>query len=415
MQKSDRDKTILRRLAEEVAKIAALPAQEERRALWRRLNGLKPARPMVMIDQICWNELQADGTLALQCEDGECRHYEDTLRKTLFQWRHFPVDMVVEPCVAVGRAVVNSAPGFGVQSHAEVAVTDPTNSVRGYAYHNQFTTDADLEKIKMPVITHDVAETARREAAAHEIFGGVIETRTIGFDPSYMSLWDPISHWMSVEGALMAIVDRPGFVHAMLERMTRGYLSMLDQLEAQGLLCGPQPLIHCTGAYTDELPAPGYDVARPRTKDIWCFGLAQMFSTVSPAMFDEFEVDYAKRLAERFGLVYYGCCDPLDLKMAQVRKIPNVRKVSMSPWVDQARGAAAIHGDYVYSRKPSPAFLATDVFHEDQVRADLQETVDVCREHGCPCEMILKDISTIRYDPPRLARWAQIAMEVAGA
>ena len=141
-------------------------------------------------------------------------------------------------------------------------------------------------------------------------------------------------------------------------------------------------------------------------------GLAQMFSTVSPAMYDEFEVAYFVRLAERFGLVYYGCCDPLDLKMAQVRKIPNVRKVSMSPWVDQARGAREIRGDYVFSRKPSPAFLATDVFHEDQVRADLQKTVDICRDHGCPCELILKDISTIRYDPARLKRWAEIATEI---
>jgi hypothetical protein len=65
------------------------------------------------------------------------------------------------------------------------------------------------------------------------------------------------------------------------------------------------------------------------------FGLAQMFSTVSPRMFKEFEVDYASRICERFGLVYYGCCDPLDGKMTQVRQIPNVRKVSMSPWTNQ--------------------------------------------------------------------------------
>jgi len=410
MQKSTRDKDILRRLAEEVAQIAALPVQEEKRGLWRKLNGLKQTRPMVMIDQICWNELQADGTLALQCEDGECRHYEDVLRKTLFQWKHFPVDMVVEPYVAVGKAI--SGTRFEAPVQADVAVTDPTNSVRGILYHNALPNDSDIEKIKAPIIKHDPAETARREAAAKEIFGGVMETRLVGADPMYMCLWDPISHWMGVEGALMAIVDRPEFVHAMLEKMTRGYLQWLDDAEAQGLLCEPQPLVHCTGGYTDELPKPGYNPARPRTKDLWCIGLAQMFSTVGPEMYDEFEVAYFKRIAERFGLVYYGCCDPLDLKMAQVRKIPNVRKVSMSPWVDQTRGAREIRNDYVFSRKPSPALLATDVFHEDQVRQDLQSTVDICREHGCPCELILKDISTIRYEPRRLKRWSQIAMEI---
>ena len=88
------------------------------------------------------------------------------------------------------------------------------------------------------------------------------------------------------------------------------------------------------------------------------FGLAQMFSTVSPAMFQEFEIDMCMPIFERFGLVYYGCCDPLDRKMAQVRNIPNVRKISMSPWVDEELGAAEIKGDYVYSRKPNPALLA---------------------------------------------------------
>ena len=98
------------------------------------------------------------------------------------------------------------------------------------------------------------------------------------------------------------------------------------------------------------------------------FGLAQMFSTVSPGMFKEFEVDYASRICERFGLVYYGCCDPLDGKMAEVRMIPNVRKVSMSPWVNEERGAAEIGRDFVYSRKPSPRLLATDRFDPEQVR-----------------------------------------------
>jgi hypothetical protein len=152
-----------------------------------------------------------------------------------------------------------------------------------------------------------------------------------------------------------------------------------------------------------------------RTKDLWMFGLAQMFSTVSPAMFKEFEVDYASRICERFGLVYYGCCDPMDLKMAEVRQIPHVRKISMSPWVIEERGAAAIGRDFVYSRKPNPAFLAPDRFDPDLVRRDLIATREVCARYGCPLELILKDISTVCYQPQRLTQWAAIAMEVVGA
>jgi hypothetical protein len=278
-------------------------------------------------------------------------------------------------------------------------------------YSNQFTCEADIDKIQIPRIAHDEDETRRRLDVAHNLFDGILDVRLDGMDV-YLSLWDPLSTWMGVQNALYALVDTPDLIHGILERMTTGYLCMLDQLEEQGLLCQPQSLIHCTGAYTDELPAPGYDPRKPRTRDIWMFGLAQMFSTVSPDMFREFEVNYASRLCRRFGLVYYGCCDPLDGKMDEVRMIPNVRKVSMSPWTDQERGAREIGTDFVYSRKPNPAFLAPDRFDPGQVRRDLETTRDICRRYGCPLEFILKDISTVHYEPQRLFQWADIAMSV---
>ena len=187
---------------------------------------------------------------------------------------------------------------------------------------------------------------------------------------------------------------------------------MYDQLEKQGLFCSHQTLIHCTGAYTNDLPKPGYNPESPRMKDIWVMGLAQMFSTVSPKMHDEFELQYLNPLFDRFGLVYYGCCDPLDNKMDIVRKIPNLRKVSMSPWVNINRGAEEIGKDFVYSYKPNPAYLATGSLDEDLIRRELNEVLAACSVNQCPLELILKDISTVRYDPKRLFRWAEIAMEI---
>ena len=405
---SARDRDIISRLAAETAEIAALPAQEETRRRWRRLNGLQPERPMVTIDQVCWNEMNVDDELTLQCEDTECREYEDWLRRQLYQWRHFRVDMVIEPFVRVPMAIISS--GLGVETKERVAVTDPTNSVVGHAFENQFQTDADLDKIQTPVVTHDAAETARRLDVAHTLFDGTLEIFTQGYDP-YLSVWDPISFWMGVEGALYTLVDQPDYMLELGRRMVAGYLSELDQMEAQGLLCHHQSLIHCTGAYTDELPAPGFDPAKPLTRDIWMFGMAQMLGTVSPAMYEEFEIDLCMPLFTRFGLVYYGCCDPLDRKMTQVRKIPNVRKVSMSPWVDEELGASEIRGDYVYSRKPNPALLAWPTFDEDAARAHIRQTIDACARHGCPLELIFKDISTVAYQPQRLWRWAEITME----
>ncbi len=408
-----RDKARVRELASQVAEIAALPVQDEKRALWRKLNALKPDRPMVMIDQICWNEMNLNDELTERCEDPECRQYEGHLRRLLYQWRHFPVDMVVEPFIRVPRAVESS--GHGMTVKETIAVSDPTSGVVGHHFFNQFETDADLDKIKTPVVTHDPAETARRMEVAHALFDGILGVVEEGYDPGYMTVWDPISFWMGVEGALYALIDRPEYMAELVRRVVAGNLSLLDQLEAQGLLCQPQPVVHCTGAWTDALPAPGFDPGGPRTRDLWMYSMAQMFSTVSPAMFEEFEIEPCLPIFRRFGQVYYGCCEPLDLKMAQVRKIPNVRKVSMSPWVDEELGASEIQGEYVFSRKPNPALLAWPDFSERAVREHLQASVDACARHGCPLELILKDISTVKYEPQRLFEWARLAMDVVGA
>jgi len=411
MNRYEKDRKILRELAERTAEIAALPVQDEKRRLWRALNGLKPERPMVAIDQVCWNEMNIDGKLSPLCEEKECRIYEEKLRRILLQWEYFPVDMVVEPFIRVPMAISNSAFGMSLKEHTLAAFEG--NDVVSHRYENQFNSVEDvMTKIKMPVITHDEAETKRRMDFASWLFDGIMPQRKEGYDP-YLSVWDPISMWMGVEGALYGLVDNPLMMHAMASRIADGYLLMLDQLEEQGLLCHSQALIHCTGAFTGDLPAPGFNPEKPRTRDIWMFGLAQMFSTVSPAMFDEFEISYSMPIFERFGLVYYGCCDPMDGKMKEARKIPNLRKISMSPWANKERGAGEIGRDYVFSNKPNPAYLAFETFNGDMVRKDLKETMEICRRFGCPLEFILKDISTVHYEPLRLGKWADIAMAVA--
>jgi hypothetical protein len=201
-------------------------------------------------------------------------------------------------------------------------------------------------------------------------------------------------------------------MHSMVSRLTEAQLAMLDQLEEKGLLGYGQRTIHCTGAHTDELPAPGFDPQRPRARDLWTFGMAQIFAAVSPAMHQEFELDYAARWYARFGLVYYGCCEPLDDKIDIIRRVPNVRKISMSPWVDVEKGAERIGTDFVFSRKPSPALLAGDAWQPEAVERDLRDTQERCARHSCPVEFILKDISTVRYRPQRLWEWVDVAMGV---
>jgi hypothetical protein len=67
--------------------------------------------------------------------------------------------------------------------------------------------------------------------------------------------------------------------------------------------------------------------------------------------------------------------------------------------------------DYVMSRKPNPAVVAPDDWRPEVARQDLADFLEKAR--GCHIEIILKDISTVRYQPHRLWEWEKITMEMA--
>ena len=131
--------------------------------------------------------------------------------------------------------------------------------------------------------------------------------------------------------------------------------------------------------------------------------------SVSDAAFDEFVPPYYARWYARFGLGYFGCCDPLHNRIDSVRRIPNVRKISMSPWAKLQKGAEAIGPDFVFSRKPNPAMVAMDQWVPEIAEKDFSDVLEATRANGCPVEFTLKDISTCRRDPKRLWAWAEIA------
>ena len=160
----------------------------------------------------------------------------------------------------------------------------------------------------------------------------------------------------------------------------------------------------------DELPGEIVD-GRVTRRNLWGRGTAQMFASVSPAMHDEFEIAYAREFFEGFGLLYYGCCEPLHDKIDIVKKLPNLRKLSITPWADVRKAAQQMGGDYVLSRKPNPAAVAVPRLDEEALRRDILETLKICREYGTPCEFVLKDISSVCYNPENLTRWEQVVME----
>ena len=118
---------------------------------------------------------------------------------------------------------------------------------------------------------------------------------------------------------------------------------------------------------------------------------------------------YQLPLQNRFGLNCYGCCEPLDARWHVVKKTPRLRRVSVSPWADQAKMAELLENRYVYSRKAPPSLLALPRIDEEAVRADIRATLEAAR--GCILEIIMKDNHTLGGNPDNLVRWVRIARE----
>ena len=397
---------VLRELALKYAGYAALPVHEEKRRLWIENNECRAARPMVLIDQICWGEINADGSMNEQVQDSYWKRVEGWLRRALYCFEHIPVDMVLTPYIQLPMPL--SCSEWGVEVKEDVVALDKNAGGYSHRYYDVLATDEDLLKLRLPEYSLDLEQLKRIREEADRIFEGIIPYRMRG-ESLHLGVWDKISFWRGVEDCYIDLMDRPEFMHAIMEKLTQGLISQiesLNRLEAYDVVSG---LTHCSHNFLSHQSPDDKAV----TSNAWGMGLAQLFSSVSPEVTREFEVEYMKRVFPYFDSIYYGCCERLDDRLDVLEALPKVRKISCSPWSHKEPFAEKLPAGRVMSAKPNPAFLATNTFDEDAVRRDLRETIEAAKRHGRNLEFILKDISTIRYDQKRLWRWAEIAMEEA--
>jgi hypothetical protein len=174
---------------------------------------------------------------------------------------------------------------------------------------------------------------------------------------------------------------------------------------------------HYAGAgsfgFTDELPTPTCRNGGPVTRaDVWANLNSQETVGISPGMYNEFILPSYRQLAEAFGLVYYGCCEPVhSIWDDSVSHLPHLRKVSISPWCDEEFMGERLRGSRViYSRKPSPNLIGVGAFDPDAYREHIAATVRAAR--GCTLEIVHRDIYTLNGDRTRAGRAIAIAREL---
>ncbi|MDR1061688.1 MAG: hypothetical protein LBL83_10900 [Clostridiales bacterium] len=414
MTKLTRDETaLLRQLGETYMRHASLPVQREKLRLWKAHNRKAGERPMVVLDQLPWHELEAAApdALRLQIGDRYWRGVERGLRQQIYQWENFPADMVLEPFIAVPAAIGKS--GFGVDLDEDKIVKVQNETASSHFYKPVIKEPEDLAKIHDVHFTRDDAQSAENLQEARRVFDGIAPVCLTHGEQFHLGAWDSLATWLGVENVYFDLLDRPEFLHAAIRRTTDAILSGIDDTERLEVCDDVAKTCHCSYAYTDDfLPDFGQGKgAKPQNS--WAYGLAQLFSSVAPDVTREFELPYICEMAARFGRIYYGCCERLDDRLDLVAQIPNVQKVSCSPWNDRELFCGRLPKSLIVSFKPNPANLAGVSPNEDAARADVLQSLAAARENGLSAELILKDVSTVGGEPGRLARWADMAVRAA--
>ena len=399
---SEKDREILRGLAGRVAEFAAHDIQQKKIKLWKDHNSLRTPQPVILADpENGWNDIITEDVL--ECEGNLARRWELLLKKDLIYSEKIKDDRPIEAIFEVGYTYIQND------------WVGESNMFHGGTGGGSYSWDAsvknldDVDKIKMPEIEIDNKVTFDTLELAKEVFDGLLDVRlkgiwwwTLGFTLDLVMI-------IGLENMMMLFYDDPGLIHAVNRKIAKGYEKKIKYLADNNLLClnNDHTYVGSGGlGYCDELPADDFDGNCVRPVDMWVLAESQETSSVSADMFEEFIFSYQLPLIKKFGLVCYGCCEPLDKRWHVIKKIPNLRRVSVSPWADKKKMAEFLGDRYVYSMKPTPADLAVPSIDKEYILKNMIEDIKATR--GCIVEVLMKDNHTLSGNPDNIYDWVEI-------
>ena len=399
MRTQERD--YVRELARQVAEIAHSPENATIIQRWRDVNALrKPDRAPVWCRPVgVWTELLPDSALA--CTDPWLRAWERSLRQVLIK-HDIGDDEPVERYFTV-RAVVDVDPPnvYGV----DLGRHDPDVEWGAFSFEPPLKGEEDFAKLRMPAFTYNHAQTQESLARAQDLLGDIMPVQVSGSVPLGGSLSDVAARMIGLNELMLHMALTPAMIHRLLAYLRDTVLAAIDQAEAQGYLTpnntGP---MFCADPIGE--PANGTYTCQNQ----WLVLASQEYQLIGPKMWEEFLLDYQKPLAERFGLVQYGCCEDLTHKIDGVLTIPNLRVFVSSAWTDLDKVIDKVGQDYCIMWRQR----ATDVVFPDSTEGIRAHLEDGCRRlQGGYYQIVLRELQTLAGHPRRLHEWASTAIEMA--
>lgn len=409
---SSGDREILRALAHEQQEIAHSPAMDTLRKDWRLHGAFSPSsRPMLTIET--WTFADDILPQMMRCEGEAARRIEWMLRSNMVNHTVFGDDTVVRDHIPV--SCEDYFVPFGIEVNVEYIDRERLGEGAGRHFIPAL---GDLEED-----FHKLGRSAfglrEPDEAYHRLLedtvGDILPLKKTGRILSCSPMGN-IVRIMDMQDMYLAMYDYPELFHQMMAMQTQDYLDFFDLHEAEGVLMATAEDCHLAQGsycYNDKLPQTGEGL---RSHDIWGYMDSQETSGVSCEMFAEFVMPYYKQIADRFGLLSYGCCEAIDpLWEACVSRFENLGKVSISPWCNEEYMGEQLRGrDIVYLRKPSPNFLGVGTtLDEDAVRGHLRKTA--LAAHGCQLEIAQRDVYLVGKNPDKVRRYVQLIRETLDA
>ncbi len=408
----EKDREILRETAKKQLDYANMESNLQRKKEWYLHNELKGERPMIQLEL---------GTFAheiipqrLRCQGEFARMVERTLYENFLNQELFDDDRVTPDYYPMAYDK------FFNLFDIPVKVEHTTDEQGGVSVGHHFVSvikdlGEDYGKLKKSTFGTDMDSTLKKQRVIEEAIGDILPVK-IKMDGLYSVPTQMIVHIMSMEDMMFAMYDYPELFKEMMDRIAQDTLEYFRMLEEKRLIMPTtsfEGVGNGTWAFTHELPGWEEYEKRPlTTKDVWGFMDSQETVGISPEMFQEFIFPCYEKIAGQYGLLSYGCCEPVDPIWDNcLSKLTNLRKLSISPWCnEEVMGEKLAGSKVIYHRKPSPNYLGVDrILDEEAFRAHIRKSLLAAR--GCKMEITQRDVYTIHRNEQKARRYIEIIRE----
>lgn len=409
---SKKDREVLREVAKKQLEYANMEINRKRESEWYLHNDLKGERPMVQLEM--WSFHHEIIPQLLKCEGSFARDLEWGLYANFLNQALLDDDRVTPDYYPMNYDTWFRL--FDIEIEEEFAKNaDGGNGLGRHFKEKVQDLEEDYGKLKETRFGVNVEASLEKKEVIEDAIGEILPVR-MKMDCLYSVPMQMIVHFMSMENMMFALYDYPERFKEMMNRIADDTLAYFRMLEEKRLILPTtsyESVGNGTWAFTHDLPGWEEWEKRPfTTKDVWGFMDAQETVGISPDMYEEFVFPCYQKISSQFGLLSYGCCEPVSAVWDRcISRLENLRKVSISPWCDEAFMGERLRGSRViYHRKPSPNYLGVGTtLDEDALRDHIRYSLECAR--GCKMELTQRDVYTINHDVGKAKRYVEIVRE----